>query len=288
MTTKTIHPTAIISPKSEIGAGVQIGPYSLVGDYVQIGANTVIGPHVQIEQWTTIGEDCQIYFGASLGNPSKDLKYNGERSYVRIGNRNILREYVSISRSTYQDGETVIGDDNLFMNWVNIAHDTSVGNRTIMANFASLAGHVVIEDDVRLGAYAALHQFVRVGKMAMAGGCSKIVQDIPPFALSAGQPARVRSLNRIGIHRSQINPLSKLSPETLAALKRAFRMLFRSGIPLRHAVKKVRTNCRLTPKLNTYSSLLKRLNAALGLVHRTEPQKAICSQDAPIRGLSTL
>ena len=249
MTTKTIHPTAIISPKSEIGEGVQIGPYSLVGDYVQIGANTVIGPHVQIEQWTTIGEDCQIYFGASLGNPSKDLKYNGERSYVRIGNRNILREYVSISRSTYQDGETVIGDDNLFMNWVNIAHDTSVGNRTIMANFASLAGHVVIEDDVRLGAYAALHQFVRVGKMAMAGGCSKIVQDIPPFALSAGQPARVRSLNRIGIHRSQINPLSQLSPETLAALKRAFRVLFRSGIPLRHAVKKVRDELPPDPEV---------------------------------------
>ena len=179
MTATNIHPTAIISPKSELGEGVSIGPYTLVEDHVQIGANTVIGPHVQIEKWTTIGEDCQVFFGATLGNPSKDLKYNGERSYVRIGNRNVLREYVSISRSTFEDGETVIGDDNLLMNWVNIAHDSIIGNRTIMANFATLAGHVTIEDDVRLGAYAALHQFVRVGKMAMAGGCSKIVQDIP-------------------------------------------------------------------------------------------------------------
>lgn len=240
MSETKIHPTAIISPKAEIAEGVSIGPYSLVEDHVQIGANTAIGPHVQIDKWTTIGEDCQIFFGASIGNPSKDLKYTGGRSFARVGNRNILREYVSISRSTFEDGETVIGDDNLLMNWVNIAHDCILGSRIIMANFATLAGHVIIEDDVRLGAYAALHQFVRVGKMAMAGGCSKTAQDIPPFMLSAGHPARVRDLNRIGRRTSQINPLSRLSPETFTLLKKAFRILFRSGLPLRHAVTKVR------------------------------------------------
>ncbi len=267
MTETNIHPTAIISPKSELGEGVQIGPYSLVGDYAQIGANTVIGPHVQIDKWTTIGENCQIYFGATLGNPSKDLKYKGERSFVRIGNGNVIREYVSISRSTIEDGETVVGDNNLLMNWVNIAHDCIVGSRIIMANFASLAGHVTIEDDARLGAYAALHQFVRVGKMAMAGGCSKIVQDIPPFTLSAGQPARVRDLNRLGIRTSRINPLSKLSPETFDVLKKAFRILFRSGLPLRHAVTKAREELPQDPEVEYLLQFIETSKRGIGFSH---------------------
>ena len=273
MTATNIHPTAIISPTSELGEGVCIDPYTIVEDHVQIGANTVIGPHVQIGKWTVIGEDCQVYFGASIGNPSKDLKYNGERSYVRIGNRNVMREYVSISRSTFEDGETVIGDDNLFMNWVNIAHDSIIGNRTIMANFATLAGHVTIEDDVRLGAYAALHQFVRVGKMAMAGGCSKIVQDIPPFMLSAGQPARVRDLNRIGIRTSRINPLAKLSPETFALLKKAFRILFRSGLPLRHAVTKAREELPSDPEVEYLLQFIETSKRGIGFSHPNRPVK---------------
>ena len=267
MTETKIHPTAIISPTCELGEGVCIEPYSIVEDDVQIGANTVIGPHVQIGKWTTIGEDCQIFFGASIGNPSKDLKYKGGRSSVRIGDRNVMREYVSISRSTFDDGETAIGDDNLFMNWVNIAHDCIIGSRVIMANFATLAGHVVIEDDVRLGAYAAMHQFVRVGKMAMAGGCSKIVQDIPPFMLSAGQPARVRDLNRIGIRTSQINPLSKLSPETFALLKKAFRILFRSGLPLRHAVTKAKEELPADPELEYLIDFIEASKRGIGFSH---------------------
>ena len=273
MTATNIHPTAIISPTSELDEGVRIDPYTIVEDHVQIGANTVIGPHVQIGKWTTIGEDCQVYFGASIGNPSKDLKYNGERSYVRIGNRNVMREYVSISRSTFEDGETVIGDDNLFMNWVNIAHDSIVGNRTIMANFATLAGHVTIEDDARLGAYAALHQFVRVGKMAMAGGCAKISQDIPPFMLSAGQPARVRDLNRIGIRTSRINPLAKLSPETFALLKKTFRILFRSGLPLRHAVTKAREELPSDPDVEYLLQFIETSKRGIGFSHPNRPVK---------------
>jgi len=272
VTATNIHPTAIISPKSELGEGVRIDPYTIIEDHVQIGANTVIGPHVQIGKWTTIGEDCQVFFGATIGNPSKDLKYNGEQSYVRIGNRNVLREYVSISRSTFEDGETVIGDDNLFMNWVNIAHDSIIGSRTIMANFATLAGHVIIEDDVRLGAYAALHQFVRVGKMAMAGGCSKIVQDIPPFALSAGQPARVRDLNRIGIRTSRINPLAKLSPETFALLKKAFRILFRSGIPLRHAVSRVKEELPADPEVEYLLQFIESSKRGIGF---SQPNRSL-------------
>ncbi len=237
---RKIHPTAIVSPKAELGEDVEVGPFSIIGDDVQIGRGTVIGPHVQIDRWTIIGEECQIFFGCTLGNPSKDRKYGGGRSYARIGNRNVLREYVSISRATTEDAATVIGDENLLMNWVNIAHDTVVGSRTIMANFATLAGHVVIEDDTRLGAHAAVHQFVRIGKMALAGACSKIVQDIPPFVLSEGHPARVRSLNVIGLRTSQINPLSSLSPETIQLLKKTYRILFRSKLPLKDAIDRVR------------------------------------------------
>ena len=262
-----IHPTAIIAPTATLEAGVKIGPYSLVGEEVHIGRGTVIGPHVQIEKWTTIGEDCKIFFGATIGNESKDLKYEGWRSYVKIGNRNILREYVSITRSSFEEEATIVGDNNLLMNWVNLAHDTIVGNRTIMANFVSLAGHVIIEDDVRLGAHAALHQYVRVGKMAMAGGFSKIVQDIPPYALSAGQPARVRSLNRIGIQTSQINPLSRLTPDALAALKKAFRILFRSGLPLRHAITEVRETLPLTSEVEYLLQFIEASKRGIGFSH---------------------
>ena len=239
-----IHPTAIVSPTAELGENVEVGPFSIISDDVQIGRGTVIGPHVQIDRWTIIGEECQIYFGCSIGNPSKDLKYGGWRSYVRVGDRNVLREYVSISRSTVEDGTTIVGNDNLLMNWVNIAHDTVVGNRTIMANFATLGGHVIIEDDARIGAHAAFHQFVRVGKMAMAGACSKFVQDVPPFTISDGHPARVRALNVVGLGSSGIHPMATLSPETIKHLKQAHRILFRSKVDFTQAIARVRSEVK--------------------------------------------
>ena len=236
-----IHPTAIVSPTAELEENVEVGAFSIISDEVKIGRGTVIGPHVQIDQWTIIGEACQIFFGCTIGNPSKDLKYGGWRSYVQVGNRNVFREYVSISRSTVEDGATIVGDDNLLMNWVNIAHDTVVGNRTIMANFATLGGHVIVEDDARIGAQAAFHQFVRVGKMAMAGACSKFVQDVPPFSISDGHPARVRALNVVGLGSSGIHPMASLSQETIRHLKQAHRILFRSKIDFTQAIARVRS-----------------------------------------------
>lgn len=238
---KQIHETAAIHPKAELGEDVEVGPFSIINEETKIGRGTVIGPHVQIDRWTTIGEECQIFFGCTIGNPSKDLKYGGWRSYARIGDRNVLREYVSISRATTEEQETVIGNDNLLMNWVNIAHDTIVGNRIIMANFATIAGHVVIEDDTRIGAHAAVHQFVQIGKMAMVGACSKFVQDVPPFTISDGHPARVRALNIIGLQTSTIHPLASLSPETIQCLRQAYRILFRSKVNLKQAIARVRS-----------------------------------------------
>lgn len=235
-----IHPTAIVSPKAELAEGVEVGPYSILADDVQIGKGTIIGPHVQIERWTVLGEGNRVFFGCSIGNPSKDLKYRGWRSWTRIGDRNTLREYVSVSRATFEEAATVVGSDNLIMNWTNIDHDCVIGDRTIMATLATLGGHVTIEDDARIGAQAAFHPFVRVGRMAMAGGCSKFVQDVPPYTVADGHPARVRALNVIGLRTSRVNPLSKLPPETIRLLKRAFHLLFRSKLPLAEAAERAR------------------------------------------------
>lgn len=262
---RTIHPTAIVSPKAELGEDVEVGPFSLINDDVQIGRGTVIGPHVQIDRWTTIGEECQVFFGSTIGNPSKDLKYGGWRSYARVGNRNVLREYVSISRATTEEGATIIGDGNLLMNWVNIAHDAVIGNRTIMTNFATIGGHVVIEDDTRIGAHAAFHPFVRVGKMAMAGACSKFVQDVPPFTVADGHPAAVRGLNIIGIRTSKINPLSSLPPETIQLLKRAYRILFRSKTNLTLAIERVRREVEPNPEVEYLLKFIENSQRGIGV-----------------------
>ena len=262
---RTIHPTAIVSPKAELGEDVEVGPFSIISDDVQVGRGTVIGPHVQIDRWTTIGEACQIFFGCTVGNPSKDLKYGGWRSYARIGNRNVLREYVSISRATTEEGATIVGDNNLLMNWVNIAHDAVVGNRTIMTNFATIGGHVVIEDDTRIGAHAAFHPFVRVGKMAMAGACSKFVQDVPPFTVADGHPAAVRGLNIIGLHTSKINPLSSLPPETIQLLKRAYRILFHSRINLKLGIAQVRREVEPNPEVEYLLNFIENSQRGIGV-----------------------
>jgi UDP-N-acetylglucosamine acyltransferase len=244
-----IHPTAIVSPKAELDVGVEIGPFSIISEDVRIGRGTVIGPHVQIDRWTVLGEDNKIFFGCTLGNPSKDLKYKGGRSWARIGDRNVLREYVSISRSSFEDGATVVGNDNLLMNWVSLAHDAKVGNHVIMANLATLGGHVIIEDDARIGAMAGFHPFVRVGRMAMAGGASKFVKDVPPFCVADGHPARLRGLNVVGIKTSSINPLSKLAPETLKRLKKAYRILFIAKASLEEAIARVRREVEPDPQV---------------------------------------
>ncbi len=260
-----IHETAIIHPSAKLDENVEVGPFTIINEDVQIGRGTVIGPHVQIDPWTTIGEDCQIFFGCTLGNPSKDLKYGGWRSYTRIGNRNVLREYVSISRATMEDGATIIGDNNLLMNWVNIAHDTVVGSRNIMANFATIAGHVLIEDDTRIGAHAAIHQFVRIGKMAMVGACSKFVQDVPPFTVADGHPARVRSLNIIGLGTSQIHPMASLSPEAIARLKSAYRTLFRSKVNLTQAIAQIRDDGELDPEVEYLLNFIEDSERGIGV-----------------------
>ena len=255
-----IHETAIIHPGAQLGENLEIGPYSIIDDNVTIGSGTKIGPHVHIEGWTTIGEDCRISTGASIGNESKDLKYNkGDRTFVIIGDRNVIREYTSISRATGKDDATEIGDDNLLMTGVHIAHDCKIGNNTILASYATLGGHVIVEDRAILGAQAAFHQFIRVGTLAFAGACAKVVQDIPPYIISDGYPARVRGLNTVGLQRSGISPQSRL------LLKKAYRLLFRSNLNRKQAVQKVREEVEICEEVGHLLEFIETSQRGIGI-----------------------
>ncbi len=228
-----IHSTAIVDKKAKLADDVEVGPYTIIGPDVEIEASTKIGPHVVITGYTSIGKNCSIFPGACVGTIPQDLKYKGEESLLKIGNNNIIREYVTINPGSEKGSETSIGDGNLLMAYSHVAHNCSIGNGCIIANLATLAGHVFIEDKVVMGGIVGIHQFVRVGKMAIIGGCSKVVQDIPPFSTCDGRPARVYGLNLLGLKRAEI------SMDAQRSLKKAFRVLFHSGASLKSAIHEV-------------------------------------------------
>ena len=231
-----VHQTAIVHPKAELADDVSVGPYTVIGEHVRIGRGTRIDSHVVIEGWTEVGEHCQVHSFVSLGAPPQHLKYNGEETYVRIGNHNILREYVTVNRATaFGGGVTSVGDHNVLMAYVHIAHDCHVGNHVIMANAATLAGHITIGDQAIVGGLVGIHQFVRVGAYSMIGGCSAVGQDVPPFMRAAGgYRARLFGVNTIGLKRQGF------SDDRIRRLKQVYITLFRSDLRLAEAVKKVR------------------------------------------------
>ncbi|MBI4227801.1 MAG: acyl-ACP--UDP-N-acetylglucosamine O-acyltransferase [Candidatus Omnitrophica bacterium] len=230
----TIHATAVVDPQAELAADVAIGPYAIVGPHVAIGAGTTVGPHAILDGWTTIGARCRISPGAVVGAPSQDLKATAGHHGVSLGDDNQIREYVTISCGTHDGSVTRIGSGNLVMAYAHIAHDCLVGDRCIIANAGTLAGHVVLEDQATIGGLAAVHQFVRIGRLAIVGGCSKVVQDVVPFALCDGHPARVHGVNVIGLRRAGVPPASR------RLLQRAFRLLFGEGLSRPHAVARLR------------------------------------------------
>jgi UDP-N-acetylglucosamine acyltransferase len=238
-----IHPTAVINKSAKIDFSVEIGPYTVVKDNVEIKKGCKIGAFCNIEGNTTIGENNQIFTGAIVGSIPQDLKYKGEKSYLIIGNNNIIREYVTINPGTGKGGKTIIGDNNLLMAYAHIAHDCIIGNNIIIANVGTLAGHVIIEDKAIIGGLAAVHQFVRVGKLSIIGGCSKVVQDIPPFSTCDGHPAKVRGINSVGLKRQNFNL------KTRNALKKAFKILFHEGLPLNKAIKVVEESLPALPAI---------------------------------------
>ena len=229
----TIHPTAIIHPAAQLHSTVEIGPYTIIGEGVKIGAKTQIGPHVVIEGITEIGTNNQIFAGAVIGSVPQDLKYQGERSLVKIGDNNVIREYVTINSATGENQATVVGNNNLIMAYVHLAHNCILEDEIIMSNNVTLAGHVLIESQAIISGVLGVHQFVHIGSMAMVGGMSKINRDVPPFMLVNGNPAKVRSLNLVGLKRRG------LSSDHIKLLKQAFRLLYRSEINFTEAIKKL-------------------------------------------------
>ena len=225
-----IHKTAIVHPGAQLDEDVEVGPYSIIEENVKVGAGTTIGPFVHLEGWTTIGKDCRIFTGAIIGNESKDLKYKrGDRSFVVIGDRNVIREYVSISRATAKDGVTQIGDDNLLMTYVHIAHDCTLGDDIIMANNASLAGHVTVGNHAILSGYSLIHQFCTVGEHSFTSFASHVNQSIPPYVTVAGEKAKVKGVNTEGLKRRGY------SSEQISQIRRAYKALYREGKPLEEA-----------------------------------------------------
>jgi UDP-N-acetylglucosamine acyltransferase len=225
-----IHPSALVDPSARIGEGVSIGPFTVIGPQVEIGDGTTIGPHVVIDGPTRIGRENHIYAFAALGGDPQDKKFHGERSELVIGDRNTIREFVTFNRGTADDaGITKIGDDNWIMAYVHIAHDCVVGNRTIFANASSLAGHVTVEDFVILGGFTLVHQFCKIGAHAFTSMGSVINRDVPPFVTVAGKYAEPHGINSEGLKRRGFGK------ERILSIKRAYRTLYKSGLPLAEA-----------------------------------------------------
>jgi UDP-N-acetylglucosamine acyltransferase len=230
-----IHPTAIIDPKAEIDANVEIGPFCIIKAGVRIRKGAKLLSNVTVEGTTVIGENCVIYPFSSIGFPPQDVKYKGEDTRLVIGSGNIIREYASIHRASVGgDGATTIGDNSFFMAYVHVAHDCVIGSNVIMTNAATLAGHVVIEDFAYIGGLVAVHQFTRIGRYAMVGGFSGIGQDIPPYMIASGARAKLFGPNTIGLQRRGF------TEKTINEIKKAYRILFREKRTLKDALKQVR------------------------------------------------
>ena len=246
-----IHSTAIVSPKAEIAADVEIGPYSIIGDDVQIGSGTTIASHVVIKGPTKIGENNRIFQFASLGDDPQDKKYAGEPTYLEIGNGNTIREYVTMNRGTAQDdGVTRIGNNNWLMAYVHIAHDCKVGNETIFANCAMLAGHVTVEDYAIFGGMSGAHQFTRIGAHSFIGNNAGVTRDVPPYFLVFGQPAVPKGINSEGLKRRGFDA------EQIRSIKQAFRILYRSELRLEEATLQIAEMAKTHPELVAMSDFL--------------------------------
>jgi UDP-N-acetylglucosamine acyltransferase len=230
-----IHSTAIIHPKAEIGSNVTIGPSSIIGPNVTIGKGCIVGAHVVIDGYTTIGENCRFFTGAVVGSQPQDLKYAGGKCRLVMGDNNTIREYVTVNISTSEENVTRIGDNNLLMAYSHVAHECEIQNGVVMANNVALAGHVQVQDKAILGGLAAVHQFVRVGTMAIVGGCSKVTQDILPYSMVDGHPARWHGINSVALKRNGV------SQEVRAKIKKSFRILCRSNLNTSQALEKIRT-----------------------------------------------
>lgn len=252
-----IHDTAVIHPGARLGKDVEVGPYAVIDENVVIGEGTKIGAHVTVNGWTSIGKNCTIYPGASIGAEPQDLKFSGEKSYVYIGDHTRIRECATVNRATGEGEETRIGSHCLMMAYTHVAHNCVVGNNVIMSNAATLAGHVLVEDRAVIGGLTGVHQFVKIGRNAMIGGASKVVQDVVPYTIVDGHPAKVSGLNSVGISRAGV-PI-----ESRRNIKKAYKLLYRSGLSLAQAIAVIEQEVDSCPEVEHFLRFLR--NADRGI-----------------------
>ena len=254
----SIDSRAIVSPGAELGEGVTVGPFTVIEDGVKIGKGTWIGPHAVIKGPTTIGEGNKIFQFASIGDAPQDLKYKGEPTRLEIGDRNVFREFTTMNRGTVGGGGvTIIGSDNLFMAFTHVAHDCRVGNRIVMANYATLAGHVELGDWVIMGGYSGTHQFTKVGAHAFIGNNAAVTRDVPPYVMAVGTPAVPHSINSEGLKRRGF------TPEQIRNLKNAYRVLYRSEKKLDDAVAELKVMAQTQPEIQPMIDFIAASNRSL-------------------------
>jgi UDP-N-acetylglucosamine acyltransferase len=243
MTTKRIHPTAIISHDAEIAEDVEIGAFAIVGEGCTIGAGCVIAPRATLERNVTLGKSVKVGIGTVLGGAPQDLKYAGEETTVEIDDGTVIREFATINRGTAHSFKTTVGKNCLLMSYVHIGHDCRIGDNVILSNVVQLAGHVAIEDRAILSGLSAVHQFARIGRHSFIGGMSRVSKDIPPFLKAVGNPVKLYGLNTIGLQRSGM-------PEaTILELKRAYRLLFRSDLNITQAIERAQNDLEPLPEV---------------------------------------
>lgn len=238
-----IHPTAIIHSGARVGADCEIGPYCVIGEHVELGAGCRLHSHVVIDGYTTLGTGNEIFPFACIGLKTQDLKWKGGITRTCVGDNNTFREYVTIHSATGDGEVTEVGSNNHILAYCHFAHNVVFGNNVIMSNVAMLGGHVVVEDNAVIGGLVAVHQFCRIGKMAIIGGASKVVQDIPPYMLADGNPAETRTINKVGLERN------KVSDEAVSALKQAYKILFREGLTTSNALSRIEAELPPLPEI---------------------------------------
>ena len=246
MSAAVVHPTAIVSPEAELGADVEVGPFAIIGPAVTVGPRTRIWPRAILEQNVRLGADCRVGTGSVVGGPPQDLKYAGEETWVEIGDNTVIREYCTINRGTTQSRVTRIGKKCLVMTYVHMAHDCHIGDNVILTNGVQLAGHVTIDECAIISGLTPVHQFVKIGAYAFVGGMSRVTKDVPPYCKAVGNPMKLYGLNAVGLQRHGF------APETVAELKKAYRLFFRAGLNISQALERARAELTLLPEVETF------------------------------------
>ena len=253
-----IHPTAIVSPRAELGDNVTIGPYAIVGDGCVVGDGSTIEPRAVLERNVRLGTNVIVGIGTVLGGDPQDLKFKGEETWVEIGDGTRIREYTTINRGTSQSFKTTVGKGCFLMSYVHLAHDCHVGDGVIISNATQLAGHVTVEDRAILSGLSAVHQFVKIGRHSFVGGCSRVAKDVPPFIKAVGNPVKLYGLNSVGLQRSGF------AEETVRELKRAYRLFFRSELNMSQAIERARAELHPLPEVEYFLQFIEESQRGVG------------------------